>query len=226
MMMIFLMNREVQIGETLIDDKDIGMIRCEVMNAFLRDRAGRNDTTFNNDFFTGIILLQSSKEYYVKIFSTVSDFESDAHRDMKKTMELDLQANTNDADSYVEKESKANDYKYIISSQEHMRRKDEDMEYYEEHVKMLKKSMIEADGANNYDIKKIEVEGEEYMIFSSGHMGTGEKEEKTEYYKEHGEMYVNDNMLLDLDALFWKQYSVEAGIDKVFLNCYAFVLMK
>eukprot|EP00972_Heterocapsa_arctica_P003219 479300-Heterocapsa_arctica.AAC.1 len=64
--------------------------------------------------------------------------------------------------------------------------------------------MIDADGANNHVMKKIEVKGEEYITYSPGHMGTDDKEEKMEYYKEHGDMHVKDNMLLDLDALFWK----------------------
>eukprot|EP00972_Heterocapsa_arctica_P108850 16027092-Heterocapsa_arctica.AAC.1 len=61
------------------------------------------------------------------------------------------------------------------------------MEHYEGYVKTLEKDMIDADGANIDVMKKIEVDDEEYIILFPGHMGTGDKEEKMEHYKENGE---------------------------------------
>eukprot|EP00972_Heterocapsa_arctica_P001897 272187-Heterocapsa_arctica.AAC.1 len=54
-----------------------------------------------------------------------------------------------------------------------------------------------------------------------------------EYYKEHVEMYVDDNMFLDFYAsVFLKHYIAGAGIatayvdDKMFLNFYVLVFLK
>eukprot|EP00972_Heterocapsa_arctica_P115347 16447227-Heterocapsa_arctica.AAC.1 len=56
MMMIFLMNRDVQIDEMLLDHKYIDMIRREVTNSFQRDWARRNDVTLNDSLSISIII--------------------------------------------------------------------------------------------------------------------------------------------------------------------------
>eukprot|EP00972_Heterocapsa_arctica_P062282 9180913-Heterocapsa_arctica.AAC.1 len=64
MTMISPTNKEVQIGETLADDEYIGMVRREVMDSYLRDRAGENGATLINGLFIGMTMPQSSKESY------------------------------------------------------------------------------------------------------------------------------------------------------------------
>eukprot|EP00972_Heterocapsa_arctica_P099672 14705884-Heterocapsa_arctica.AAC.1 len=60
--------------------------------------------------------------------------------------------------------------------------------------------VIDADGANSYVAKDIKAGDYEYIIFFPGRTRTGDKEEKTEYYKEHVKMHVDDNMFLDFYA--------------------------
>lgn len=55
MKMISPTNREVDIGQTLGDDEYIGMVRREVMDGFMRDRAIEKVITYFYLFFSEII---------------------------------------------------------------------------------------------------------------------------------------------------------------------------
>jgi len=56
MTMISPTNKEVQIGQTLKDDEYIGMVRREVLDDFLRQRAKKNGATLINGLFMGMTL--------------------------------------------------------------------------------------------------------------------------------------------------------------------------
>ena len=74
MTMISPTNKEVQIGQTLKDDEYIGMVRREVLDDFLRQRAKKNGATLINGLFMGMTLPQNQDESYVL---TYNDYEGD-----------------------------------------------------------------------------------------------------------------------------------------------------
>ena len=74
MTMISPTNKEVQIGQTLKDDEYIGMVRREVLDDFLRQRAKKNGATLINGLFMGMTLPQNKDESYVL---TYNDYEGD-----------------------------------------------------------------------------------------------------------------------------------------------------
>merc|ERR1719160_333054 len=60
MTMISPTNKEVQIGQTLKDDEYIGMVRREVLDSFLRNRAGQSGATIINGLVKSVKLPESA----------------------------------------------------------------------------------------------------------------------------------------------------------------------
>jgi geranylgeranyl reductase len=134
MTMISPTNKEVQIGSTLADDEYIGMVRREVLDSYMRDRAGEKGATLINGLFMGMTLPQNSKESYTLTYNDLGDAVNG--KGTKKTLEVDVVIGADGANSRVAKEIEAGDYEYAIAFQERMRIDDEKMEYYKERAEM------------------------------------------------------------------------------------------
>ena len=61
MTMISPTNKEVQIGQTLKENEYIGMVRREILDDFLRQRAKKNDANLINGLFMGMTWYDSSR---------------------------------------------------------------------------------------------------------------------------------------------------------------------
>lgn len=136
MTMISPTNKEVQIGRTLKDEEYIGMVRREVLDSFLRNRAADNGATLLNGLFMSMTLPKSEEESYVLTYSDFSQDEGNARKGVKKTLEVDVVIGADGANSRVAKEIEAGDYEYAIAFQERMRIPEDKMEYYKERAEM------------------------------------------------------------------------------------------
>jgi len=134
MTMISPTNKEVQIGSTLADDEYIGMVRREVLDSYMRDRAGEKGATLINGLFMGMTLPKQKNDSYVLTYNDLGDATSG--KGTKKTLEVDVVIGADGANSRVAKEIEAGDYEYAIAFQERMRIDDEKMEYYKERAEM------------------------------------------------------------------------------------------
>ncbi|CAE7431074.1 chlP, partial [Symbiodinium necroappetens] len=140
MTMISPTNKEVQIGQTLKDDEFIGMVRREVLDDFLRQRAKTNGATLINGLFMGMTIPQSKEGSALSglllcqndplgLFASVRKGE-------KKTLEVDVVVGADGANSRVAKDIDAGDYEYAIAFQERMRIPDGKMDYYKDRAEM------------------------------------------------------------------------------------------
>jgi len=136
MTMISPTNKEVQIGQTLKDDEFIGMVRREVMDSYLRERAAKNGCNLINGLFMSMTMPQEKDEPYVLTYNDFGDDEGNARKGIKKTLEVDVVIGADGANSRVAKEIEAGDYEYAIAFQERMRIPEEKMEYYKERAEM------------------------------------------------------------------------------------------
>merc|ERR1719373_1466779 len=129
-------NKEVQIGETLKDDEFIGMVRREVLDAFIRNRAAENGAHLINGLFMSMTQAQKKDDPYVLTYNDFGDDTGAARKGEKKTLEVDVVISADGANSRVAKEIDAGDYEYAIAFQERMSIPDEKMEYYKERAEM------------------------------------------------------------------------------------------
>ena len=136
MTMISPTNKEVQIGQTLKDDEYIGMVRREVLDDFLRQRAKKNGATLINGLFLGMTLPGKKGEPYVLTYNDYDGEEGNARKGEKKTLEVDVVIGADGANSRVAKDIEAGDYEYAIAFQERMRIPEQKMEYYKDRAEM------------------------------------------------------------------------------------------
>merc|ERR1719401_3352729 len=136
MTMISPTNKEVQIGQTLKDDEFIGMVRREVLDGFLRNRAKENGATLINGLFMGMTKPTGAEDPYVLNYNDFADQEGASRQGVKKTLEVDVVIGGDGANSRVAKEIGAGDYEYAIAFQERMRIPEEKMEWYQERAEM------------------------------------------------------------------------------------------
>jgi geranylgeranyl diphosphate/geranylgeranyl-bacteriochlorophyllide a reductase len=136
MTMISPTNKEVQIGQTLKDNEFIGMVRREVLDDFLRQRAKTNGAHLINGLFTGMTMPTKKDEPYVLTYNDYGEQEGKAREGVKTTLEVDVVIGADGANSRVAKEIEAGDYEYAIAFQERMRIPDEKMEYYKDRAEM------------------------------------------------------------------------------------------
>merc|ERR1719277_2391318 len=129
-------NKEVQIGQTLKDDEFIGMVRREVLDSFLRDRAAENGCNLINGLFMSMDMPQKEGEPYVLTYNDFGDDAGSARKGVRKTLEVDVVIGADGANSRVAKEIEAGDYEYAIAFQERMRIDEKKMEYYKERAEM------------------------------------------------------------------------------------------
>eukprot|EP00435_Cladocopium_sp_Y103_P066972 s645_g29.t1 len=142
MTMISPTNKEVQIGQTLKDDEYIGMVRREVLDDFLRQRAKKNGATLINGLFMGMTLpetwpeLEKKGDSYVMTYNDYDGEEGNARKGEKKTLEVDVVIGADGANSRVAKDIEAGDYEYAIAFQERMRIPEQKMDYYKDRAEM------------------------------------------------------------------------------------------
>ena len=136
MTMISPTNKEVQIGQTLKDDEYIGMVRREVLDDFLRQRAKKNGATLINGLFLGMTLPGKKGAPYVLTYNDYDGEEGNARKGEKKTLEVDVVIGADGANSRVAKDIEAGDYEYAIAFQERMRIPEQKMEYYKDRAEM------------------------------------------------------------------------------------------
>jgi len=136
MTMISPTNKEVQIGETLKDEEFIGMVRREVLDSFLRDRAKENGCNVINGLFTSMTQPMTREDPYVLTYNDFGGEEGSSRVGTKKTLAVDCVIGADGANSRVAKEIEAGDYEYAIAFQERMSIPEDKMEYYKERAEM------------------------------------------------------------------------------------------
>jgi geranylgeranyl reductase len=136
MTMISPTNKEVQIGQTLKDDEFIGMLRREVLDSFLRNRAKENGATLINGLFMSMKKPTGAEDPYVLTYNDLESQEGKGRQGTKKTLEVDVVIGGDGANSRVAKEIGAGDYEYAIAFQERMKIPEDKMDWYQERAEM------------------------------------------------------------------------------------------
>lgn len=134
MKMISPTNVEVDVGKTLKPNEYIGMLRREVLDAFLRDRAIGLGATAINGLVTKMDKPTTTDGKYTLHYSDYAN-SSDGTAPAKK-LDIDLVIGADGANSRVAKEIDAGDYNYAIAFQERIKLPEEKMSYYEELAEM------------------------------------------------------------------------------------------
>jgi len=135
MKMISPSNREVDIGQTLKPNEYIGMVRREVLDAYLRDRAVELGAKAVNGLVTSIDLPPKGSDQPYTI--NYSDYEASTSGDNNaRSAQFDVIIGADGANSRVAKAMDAGDYQYAIAFQERMRIPEDKMKFYEELAEM------------------------------------------------------------------------------------------
>lgn len=135
MKMISPTNVEVDVGKTLKPHEYIGMLRREVMDAFMRDRAIEFGATAVNGLVTRLEL-PDDKDGKYKLHYSDYDAAEAGQRAPAAYQEFDLVIGADGANSRVARDIDAGDYNYAIAFQERIRIPDEKMAYYEDLAEM------------------------------------------------------------------------------------------
>ena len=141
MRMISPSNREVDIN---LDNETeyIGMLRREVMDAFLRDRAAELGAHLVNGLVTNIETGQNRQGPYSLTYSEYTENEKNGEQ---KTLEVDIIIGADGANSRVAKAMDAGDYNVAIAVQERIKLPPEEMKYYESLAEMYVGSDVSPD---------------------------------------------------------------------------------
>ncbi|KAJ7978434.1 Geranylgeranyl reductase [Quillaja saponaria] len=134
MKMISPSNVAVDIGGTLKPHEYIGMVRREVLDDYLRNRAKENGANILNGLFLKMDHPKDKNSPYV-LYYTGYD-EKTGGVGVKKTLEVDAVIGADGANSRVAKSINAGDYDYAIAFQERIRIPDDKMAYYENLAEM------------------------------------------------------------------------------------------
>lgn len=134
MKMISPSNVAVDIGRTLKPHEYIGMVRREILDAYLRDRAAAAGATILNGLFLKMDLPRSRDEPYVLHYTGYDQKVGGAGE--RRTLEVDAVIGADGANSRVAKSINAGDYEYAIAFQERIRIPDDKMRYYEDLAEM------------------------------------------------------------------------------------------
>lgn len=133
MKMISPSNVEVDVGKTLKPHEYIGMLRREVLDSFLRDRAIGLGATSINGLMTRLKLATPEDPEYTL---TYSDYSVPKGENNQRTLKVDLVIGADGANSRVARDIDAGDYNFAIAFQERIKISDEKMKYYEELAEM------------------------------------------------------------------------------------------
>ncbi|KAK6920881.1 FAD-binding domain [Dillenia turbinata] len=143
MKMISPSNVAVDIGKTLKPHEYIGMVRREVLDAYLRERAAKAGATIINGLFLKMDIPESLNSPY-KIHFTSYDNKTGG-TGIKQTLEVDAIIGADGANSRVAKSIGAGDYEYAIAFQERIKIPDAKMTYYEDLAEMYVGSDVSPD---------------------------------------------------------------------------------
>ncbi|XP_023730032.1 geranylgeranyl diphosphate reductase, chloroplastic [Lactuca sativa] len=119
-------NVSVTIGKTLKPHEYIGMVRREVLDAYLRDRAVASGATIINGLFVKMDKPQEKNAPYVLHYNTYNG-KTPGER---TSIEVDAVIGADGANSRVAKSIDAGDYEYLIAIQERIKIPDNKMKYY------------------------------------------------------------------------------------------------
>lgn len=134
MKMISPSNVVVDVGRTLNENEYIGMVRREVLDGYLRDRAAQNGAHIINGLFLRMELPKDDDSPYVLHYSK---FDGGAGKQGTPcTLEVDAVIGADGANSRVAKDIDAGDYDYAIAFQERIKIPEDKMEYYENLAEM------------------------------------------------------------------------------------------
>jgi geranylgeranyl diphosphate/geranylgeranyl-bacteriochlorophyllide a reductase len=133
MKMISPSNVEVNIGQTLKDDEYIGMVRREVFDQFLRDRAASLGVKLINGTMYKLDIPSNDKGSYKLHYA---DHSGAGLEGEDKTLVVDLVIGADGANSRVAKAIDAGDYNYAIAFQERIMLPPDKMAYYEDLAEM------------------------------------------------------------------------------------------
>ncbi|KAG0448975.1 hypothetical protein HPP92_027579 [Vanilla planifolia] len=135
MKMISPSNIAVDIGRTLKPHEYIGMVRREVLDAYLRERAAKAGATVVNGLFLKMDKPAAGSGERYKIY--YNDYGSKkSGTGEKKAIEVDAVVGADGANSRVAKEIGAGEYEYAIAFQERIKIPEDKMEYYTDRAEM------------------------------------------------------------------------------------------
>eukprot|EP00244_Chara_vulgaris_P008849 TRINITY_DN358_c0_g1_i6.p1 TRINITY_DN358_c0_g1~~TRINITY_DN358_c0_g1_i6.p1 ORF type:complete len:484 (+),score=121.00 TRINITY_DN358_c0_g1_i6:82-1452(+) len=133
MKMISPSNVEVDVGRTLKANEYIGMVRREVLDAYLRERAESYGANIINGLFLGMKAPSDADSPYVLEYT---DYSVDGASGKQKTLEVDVVIGADGANSRVAKNIDAGEYDYAIAFQERIKIPDDKMDYYQNLAEM------------------------------------------------------------------------------------------
>jgi geranylgeranyl diphosphate/geranylgeranyl-bacteriochlorophyllide a reductase len=133
MKMISPSNVEVNIGQTLKEDEYIGMVRREVFDGFLRDRAEKLGAHLINGTMYKLEIPTTDKGQYTLHYA---DHSGEGLKGEDKTLKVDLVIGADGANSRVAKAIDAGDYNYAIAFQERIMLPPDKMAYYHDLAEM------------------------------------------------------------------------------------------
>ncbi|KAK2987839.1 hypothetical protein RJ640_010621 [Escallonia rubra] len=134
MKMISPSNVAVDIGRTLKPHEYIGMVRREVLDAYLRERAAAAGAAVINGLFLKMDKPTSKTAPYTLHYTGYDGKTGGAGS--KETLEVDAVIGADGANSRVAKSIGAGDYEYAIAFQERIKIPDDKMKYYEDLAEM------------------------------------------------------------------------------------------
>ncbi|KAB5531924.1 hypothetical protein DKX38_018594 [Salix brachista] len=138
MKMISPSNVAVDIGQTLKPHEYIGMVRREVLDDYLRERASTNGAKVINGLFLKMDIPKKGSENinspYVLHYTEYDGKKGGTGE--RKTLEVDVVIGADGANSRVAKSIDAGDYDYAIAFQERIKIPDDKMVYYENLAEM------------------------------------------------------------------------------------------
>ncbi|GAV85260.1 Pyr_redox_2 domain-containing protein, partial [Cephalotus follicularis] len=137
MKMISPSNIAVLLGKTLKPHEYVGMLRREVLDSFLRERAQVSGATVINGLFLTMDIPKNAwgnGDPYVLHYTEYDGKKGGTG--VKKTLEVDAIIGADGANSRVAKAIDAGDYDYSIAFQERIKIPDDKMKYYENLAEM------------------------------------------------------------------------------------------
>ncbi|KAL5994932.1 hypothetical protein ACLOJK_024989 [Asimina triloba] len=136
-------NLTVDFGQTLLPHEYIAMLRREVLDSFLRQRAAASGAEVIDGLFTKLEAPATERGPYV-VHYTESAGDGRA-AGIRRSMEVDVVVGADGANSRVAKAIGAGDYSYAIAFQERIRLPEEKMAYYENLAEMYVGSDVSPD---------------------------------------------------------------------------------
>lgn len=136
-------NLVVDFGKTLKPHEYIAMLRREVLDAFLRDRARASGADLVDGLFTGLDQPSGPSDPYVVRYTESGGGSGFAGT--RRAVEVDVVVGADGANSRVARAIGAGDYGYAIAFQERIRLPEEKMGYYEELAEMYVGSDVSPD---------------------------------------------------------------------------------